>query len=108
MLVDDHTVVRSGLHLLLEAESDIEVVAEAGTVREAVLEARVSCPDVILMDVVMPDQSGIDGSQAVRKEAPTAKLLMLSMQDDPPYVRDALANGASGYVLKEAADDELV
>jgi two-component system, NarL family, response regulator NreC len=108
MLVDDHAVVRSGLHLLLEAEPDIEVVAEAGSVREAVLEARVCAPDVILMDVVMPDQSGIEGAPAVLKEAPAAKLLVLSMQDDPRYVREAFANGASGYVLKEAADDELV
>lgn len=108
LIVDDHAVVRSGLRLLLDAEEDIEVVAEAGTVREAVLEARSAKPDVILMDVVMPGKSGIEGVADVLKEAPKAKVLVLSMQDDPRYVREAFAVGATGYVLKEAADSELV
>jgi DNA-binding NarL/FixJ family response regulator len=108
LIVDDHAVVRSGLRLLLEAEEDLEVCGEAGTVAEAVLEARSGGPDVILMDVVMPGQSGIEGAPAVLKEAPGARLLILSMQDDPRYVREAFAEGASGYVLKEAADSELV
>jgi two-component system response regulator NreC len=108
LIVDDHAVVRSGLRLLLEAEEDLEVCGEAGTVAEAVLEARSARPDVILMDVVMPGQSGIEGAPAVLKEAPGARLLILSMQDDPHYVREAFAEGASGYVLKEAADNELV
>jgi DNA-binding NarL/FixJ family response regulator len=108
LIVDDHAVVRSGLRLLLEAEEDLEVCGEAGTVPEAVLEARSARPDVILMDVVMPGQSGIEGAPAVLREAPGARLLILSMQDDPRYVREAFAEGASGYVLKEAADSELV
>ena len=94
--------------MLLDAEPDIEVVGEAGTVNEAVLEARVSKPKVILMDVVMPGVSGIEGAPSVMKESPEAKLLVLSMQDDPRYVREAFSVGASGYVLKEAADTELV
>ena len=108
LVVDDHAVVRSGLRRVLEAESDIEVVAEAGDMREAVFEARAHNPDVILMDVVMPGASGIDATPAVLKEAKDAKVLMLSMQDDPRYVREAFSAGANGYVLKEAADVEVV
>ena len=108
LIVDDHAVVRSGLRLLLEKEKDIDVVGEAGTVSEAVLESRSAKPDVVLMDVVMPGQTGIEGIPLVLKEAPEAKVLLLSMQDDPQYVRQAFGAGASGYVLKEAADTELV
>ena len=108
LVVDDHAVVRSGLRRVLEAEDDIEVVAEAGDLREAVFEARAHTPDVILMDVVMPGKSGIDAIPEVLKDAPEAKVLILSMQDDPHYVREAFAAGASGYVLKEAADREVV
>jgi two-component system response regulator NreC len=108
LIVDDHAVVRSGLHLLLEVEPDIEVVGEAGDVRTAVFEAREKKPDVILMDVVMPGQSGIEGVPQVMKEAPDSKVLVLSMQDDPRYVREAFGAGASGYVLKEAVDAEVV
>ena len=108
LIVDDHAVVRSGLRLLLDAEPDIEVVGEAGDVRAAVFEARSAKPDVVLMDVVMPGQSGIEGIPAVLKDAPDAKVLLLSMQDDPRYVREAFGAGAAGYVLKEAADTELV
>ena len=108
LIVDDHAVVRSGLRMLLDAEKDIEVVAEAGDARTAVFEVRAHKPDVILMDVVMPGASGIEATQSVLKEAPDASVLVLSMQDDPRYVREAFAAGASGYVLKEAADEELV
>jgi two-component system response regulator NreC len=108
IIVDDHPVVRSGLRHVLESEDDIEVVAEAGDMREAIFEARAHNPDVILMDVVMPDASGIEATPAVLKEAKDAKVLMLSMQDDPRYVREAFSAGASGYVLKEAADAEVV
>jgi two-component system response regulator NreC len=108
LIVDDHAVVRSGLRLLLEAQEDLKVVGEAGDLRNAVFEARALKPDVILMDVVMPGGSGIEATSAVLKEAPDAKVLVLSMQDDPRYVREAFSAGASGYVLKEGADAELV
>ena len=107
VIVDDHAVVRNGAQLLLDGQEDLEVVGEAGDARTAVFEARQK-PDVILMDIVMPSGSGIDATPAVLKEAPDAKVLILSMQDDPAYVREAFAAGASGYVLKEAADAELV
>jgi two-component system response regulator NreC len=108
VIVDDHAVVRSGLKLLLDGQEDMEVVGETGDARTAVFEVRAQKPDVILMDVVMPTGSGIDATPAVLQEAPDAKVLILSMQDDPAYVREAFAAGASGYVLKEAADAELV
>jgi two-component system, NarL family, response regulator NreC len=108
VIVDDHAVVRSGLKLLLDGQADLEVVGEAGDARTAVFEVRAQKPDVILMDVVMPTGSGIEATPEVLKEAPDAKVLILSMQDDPAYVREAFAAGASGYVLKEAADAELV
>ena len=108
LIVDDHAVVRTGLRKVLEAESDIEVVGEAGDSRHAVFETRATKPDVILMDVVMPGKSGIEAIPDVLRDAPAAKVLVLSMQDDPHYVREAFAAGASGYVLKEAADTELV
>jgi two-component system response regulator NreC len=108
VVVDDHAVVRSGLKLLLAAEEDLEVVGEAGTAREAVFEVRAQKPDVVLLDVVMPGESGIEAVPKLLHEAPDAKILVLSMQDDPNYVREAFAAGASGYVLKEAADAEVV
>jgi two-component system, NarL family, response regulator NreC len=108
LIVDDHAVIRSGLHLLLDAEQDIEVVGEAGNVKDAVFEARAKKPDIVLMDVVMPGPSGIEGVPLVLKEAPRAKVLVLSMQDDPRYVHEAFAAGASGYILKEAVDTEVV
>jgi two-component system response regulator NreC len=108
VIVDDHAVVRSGLRLLLEGERDLEVVGEAGNTRDAVFEARAQKPDVILLDVVMPGESGIEAIPKLLHEAPEAKILMLSMQDDPSYVREAFAGGAHGYVLKEAVDAEVV
>lgn len=108
LIVDDHAVVRSGLRRVLEAEDDLEVVGEAGDMRTAVFEAREQKPDVVLMDVVMPGGTGIEATPAVLQEVPEAKVLILSMQDDPLYVREAFAAGASGYVLKEAADTEVV
>jgi len=108
LIVDDHAVVRSGLKLVLEAEDGLEPVGEAGTARDAIFEARSAKPDVVLLDVVMPDQSGLEIIPTLLHEHPEVKILVLSMQDDPQYVREAFAAGASGYVLKEAADSELV
>jgi len=108
LIVDDHPVVRSGLRRALEAETDIEVIGEAGDAGHAVFEARARKPDVILIDVVMPGRSGIDVIPDLLKEAPEARVLVLSMQDDPQYVREAFEAGATGYILKEAADTDVV
>jgi two-component system, NarL family, response regulator NreC len=108
VIVDDHAILRAGLRRVLDAEPDIEVVGEAATADRAVFEALANNPDVLLMDVVMPGKSGIEGLPAVLQAVPEAKVLMLSMQDDPHYVREAFEAGASGYVLKEAADTEVV
>lgn len=108
LLVDDHAVVRAGLRLLLDAEPDLAVVGEAGTVQEAIFANRSLEPDVVLMDVVLPDGSGIDATRALVRERPDARVLVLSMQDDPAYVREAFAAGAGGYLVKEAADSDLV
>ena len=108
LIVDDHPVVRSGLRRVLESVADIEVVGEAADAKQAVFETRAQKPDVILMDVVMPGGSGIEAIPDVLHDAPDAKVLILSMQDDPNYVRQAFAAGAAGYVLKEAVDTDLV
>ena len=108
LIVDDHAVVRSGLRLLLGGQPDIEVVGEAPSAERAVFEALETKPDVVLMDVTMGGKSGIEGTPAMLQALPEAKVLVLSMHDDPRYVREAFAAGASGYVLKEAADSEVI
>jgi two-component system response regulator NreC len=108
LVVDDHAVVRAGLRRVLDAEADIETVGEAANVERAVFEALEARPDVVLMDVVMPGKTGIEGMPALLQAVPDVKVLMLSMQDDPRYVREAFEAGASGYVLKEAADTDVV
>ena len=108
VLVDDHAILRSGLRRVLDAEPDIEVVGEAESADRAVFEALANKPDVVVMDLVMPGKSGIEGMPAVLQAVPDVKLLVLSMQDDPRYVREAFEAGAAGYVLKEAADTQVV
>jgi DNA-binding NarL/FixJ family response regulator len=108
VIVDDHAILRAGLRRVLEAEPDIEVVGEAESADRAVFEAMSGQPDVVLMDVMMPGKTGIEGMPAVLAAVPDVKVLVLSMQDDPHYVREAFAAGAAGYVLKEAADSEVV
>ena len=108
VLVDDHAILRSGLRRVLDAEPDIEVVGEAESADRAVFEALANKPDVVVMDLFMPGKSGIEGMPAVLQAVPDVKLLVLSMQDDPRYVREAFEAGAAGYVLKEAADTEVV
>jgi two-component system response regulator NreC len=108
LIVDGHVAARAALGLLLAQEDDLELVGEAGSGREAVFEARALKPDVILMDVVMPDQTGLEVLPNLVREHSETKVLLLSMQDDPGSVREAFAAGASGYVSKEAADAEVV
>jgi two-component system response regulator NreC len=108
VLVDDHALVRSGLKRLLEAQDDLEVIGEAGNMQDAVFEVRAAKPDLVLLDVMMPGESGVEGLPRLLDEAPGIKVVMLSMEDEPSLVRQAFASGASGYVLKNAVDAELV
>jgi len=108
LVVDDHAVVRSGLRLLLEREPGIVPVDEAANAEEAVFRMIEHKPDVLLIDVTMPGPSGIEAIPKLLEASPASKVLVLSMHDDPRYVRDAFAAGANGYVLKEAADAEVV
>jgi two-component system response regulator NreC len=108
LLVDDHRVVRAGLRMLLDAESDLEVVDEAGDIRDAIFKARRHTPDMIVLDVMLPDGDGDEAIGRLQAEAPDAKVLILSMEDTGHHVRRAFGNGANGYVLKDAAEEELV
>jgi DNA-binding NarL/FixJ family response regulator len=108
LIVDDHAVVRSGLRLLIEREEGLTPVDEAANAAEAIYRMIEQKPDVLLIDVTMPGESGIEAIPRLLAASPSSKVLVLSMHDDPRYVRDAFAAGASGYVLKEAADSELV
>jgi two-component system, NarL family, response regulator NreC len=108
LIVDDHAVVRTGLRRVLDAEADIEPVGEAPDAERAIFEAIENRPDVVLLDVMMPGKSGIEILPSLLQAVPDVRVLILSMQDDPRYVREAFDAGASGYVLKEAADTEVV
>lgn len=108
LLADDHTVLRSGLRALLSAQADLEVAGEAADGAEALRLAHTIKPDVVVMDIGMPGVSGIDATARMRRELPSTKVLILSMHDDQGYLRQALRAGASGYVLKKAADTELL
>ncbi|HUB36479.1 MAG TPA: response regulator transcription factor [Solirubrobacteraceae bacterium] len=108
VLADDHAVVRSGLRLLLDAESGFEVVAEAGDLESARRYVRGHNPDVLILDLNMPGGSSLEAIPDIRKESPATQIVVLTMQQEPAFARHALGAGAIGYVLKEAADDELV
>jgi two-component system response regulator NreC len=108
VLADDHAVVRKGLRLLLEAEPGLRVLAEAGTVPDALRMARAHRPAVLVLDLNMPGGSSLEAIPTIRKEAPSTAIVVLTMQNDPSFARQALQAGALGFVLKEAADDELL
>jgi DNA-binding NarL/FixJ family response regulator len=108
LLVDDHAVVRRGLRLVLDAEPDLEVVAEAGDGAEAIDKALQNDVDLAVLDVSMPRMTGIQAASELSRRRPDLRLLMLSMHDNEQYLYEALKAGASGYVLKSAADRDLV
>jgi two-component system response regulator NreC len=108
VIADDHSVVRRGLRQVLEVDSGLEVVAEAEDVESARRYVRGHKPDVLVLDLNMPEGSTLDAIPEIRAEAPETRIVILTMQDEPAYARQALAAGVMGYVLKEAADGELV
>ena len=108
VIADDHAVVRSGLRLLLDGESGFEVVAEAGDLESARRYVHGHCPDVLVLDLNMPGSSSLEAIPDIRAESPETQIVVLTMQQEPAFARHALGAGAIGYVLKEAADDELV
>lgn len=107
-LCDDHAVVRSGLRHILEAEPDLEVVGEAGSAAEAVEVATDAQPDVFVMDLGLPDRSGIAATADVCAVSPATRVLVLTVHDDVAYLRRAFEAGAAGYLVKDAADIDLV
>lgn len=107
LIVDDHTLVRAGLSRLLQAFDNVEVVAEANNAEQALEMAVRHTPDLILMDLSLPGRNGLDALSDVRQKAPLTKVVMMSMYDDAVHVRDALDRGAAGFVVKDAAPQEL-
>jgi len=108
LLVDDHAVVRSGLRMLLATEADVEIVGEAGTAAEALASAADLEPDVILMDIGLPDKSGIDATREIKEKFPNVAIVALTIHEDEEYFFKMLDAGASGYVPKRAAPEELL
>lgn len=108
LLADDHAVMRDGLKALLSATADLEVVGEVGNGREAVRLAAELKPDVVIMDVAMPELNGIEAVRMLREQRPDARIVMLSMHSDAEHVYRALEAGAAGYLLKESAGEEVV
>lgn len=108
LLADDHAVLRAGLRALIRAQPDLEVVGEAGDGDGAVQKAIETAPDVVVMDLTMPGGGGMKAIERIRHQCPAARVLVLTMHDAPAYLRSALAAGASGYVVKSAADSELL
>jgi len=108
LLADDHTVVRKGLRLLLENEPDFQVVADAANGREAVTLADQLEPDVVVMDIAMPELNGIEAARQIFAKLPRAAIVFLSMHSDESYVLRALKAGARGYLLKDSAEQDLI
>jgi DNA-binding NarL/FixJ family response regulator len=108
LIVDDHAVLRAGLRMLLDAESDIEVIGEAQNGATAIQMVEDNPPDVVVLDISMPGLSGSDAIGLILKSCPTTKVLILTMHSDVIYVRQMFQRGAKGYVLKSAADTELI
>jgi DNA-binding NarL/FixJ family response regulator len=108
LLVDDHTVLRDGLRFLLEAEGDIQIVGTAGNGQEAVEQATIRCPDVVMMDISMPVMNGIEATKQICAVCENTKVVILSMYHTNDYIQRALDAGAAGYLLKDSAGAELV
>jgi two-component system response regulator NreC len=108
MIADDHAILRAGLRMLVNAQADMEVVSEASDGEMALQMARETRPDVALLDLTMPRVGGMKALQQMARNSGETRVLVLTMHDDPAYLRSALAAGASGYLLKRAVDAELI
>jgi len=108
LLADDHAVVRDGLRALLESGQDLQVVGVAGNGREAVTEAQRLHPDIVIMDIAMPELDGVEATRRIAEKCPDTRVLILSMYLSAEHIHRALQAGAQGYVLKESAGDEVV
>jgi len=108
VIADDHAVLRAGLRMLINAQPDMEVIGEAADGIEAVEMARRAQPDVMLLDIGMPEQGGLQAIAKIRQASLPTRVLVLTMHDDPAYLRFVLAEGGAGYVVKSAADTELL
>jgi DNA-binding NarL/FixJ family response regulator len=108
LIADDHAILRAGLKMLLDAQPDMLVVAEASDGEEAVRRALATRPDVAVIDLTMPGLSGVETLQRLRRELPSARLLVLTMHDDPAYARVTQAAGAAGHVIKDSQSAELL
>src|SRR5205809_6342035 len=108
LLVDDHELVRQGIGAVLQGSGDIEVVGQARAGREAIEVVRRELPDIVLMDVRMPDMDGLEATRKIKEERSRTAVVMLTMHDNPTYLRDAVRAGAAGYLLKDVSKDELV
>lgn len=108
LLVDDHEVVRVGLRALIERQADIRVVGEAGTVREAVSQAKRLAPDVVVLDIRLPGGSGLDACRQIKAERPDTRIIILTSFPDDEVLFDAIAAGADGYILKQIGSDDLI
>jgi DNA-binding NarL/FixJ family response regulator len=108
MLVDDHELVRQGVASMLAKAEDLTVVGEAKTGREAIESARKELPDVVLMDVRMPDMDGLEATRRIKEERPRTAVIMVTMHDNPAYLREAVRAGAAGYLLKDVSKDDLL
>ena len=107
-IADDHAVLRSGLRMLIQAEEGLEVVGEAGNLTQTVSRLATTPVDILTLDLSMPGSSGLSGITRIRQAFPDIRIVVLTMHDDPAYLRTALALGAGGYVVKSAADTELI
>src|SRR2546426_6708881 len=108
MLVDDHELVRQGVATMLAKAEDLAVVGEAKTGREAIETARKELPDVVLMDVRMPDMDGLEATRRIKEERSRTAVVILTMHENPAYLREAVRAGAAGYLLKDVSRDELI
>lgn len=108
LIVDDHAIVRTGLRLLISGQNDMTVVGEAGSTQEGIEAAERLSPDVALIDLSLPGEGGIEAIRHLRRTRPKVRTVALTMHDDPAYLRSVLSAGGSGYVVKRAADTELL